>query len=265
MDLTGWGDSGGDMSRTYAQGNLRAALCAAALCMAPAAHAEVTPVLWAWERPEDFRFATGVEAAVQAGFVEIGGQTVVGRGRRFPLKAVGADVSTAVVHIQIDHGQPLAWTTALRARTAAKVLAFARAGSPRRVQIDFEVRRSERQVLLDLLADVRAGLPAGVPLSMTALASWCETETWLASAPVDEIVPMLFRMGPGGAAIRAKLAAGGDFTNQKCRSAYAISLDAPLKRAPDGRRVYLFSPRPWTAGDFDTVMERVSQWTDVQP
>lgn len=226
------------------------------------ASAGITPVIWAWERPEDLSFAPGVEVAVQTGFVEIGGHTVTGRGRRFPLRAAPADVSTAVVHVQIDHAQPLAWTPGLRARTAAKVLAFARAGRPRRVQIDFEVRRSERQVLLDLLADVRAGLPPGVVLSMTALASWCETEAWLAEAPVDEVAPMLFRMGPAGAKLRAKLAAGGDFTDPRCRSAYAISVDAPLERAPDGRRVYLFSPRSWTAGDYRRLKERVTGWSD---
>lgn len=224
------------------------------------AWAQKTPVLWAWERPEDVRFAPGVEVAVQTGFVEIGGAAITGRGRRFALHAAPGQVSTALVHIQIDHGQPLQWTPALRARTAAKALAFARAAGARRVQIDFEVRRSERQVLLDVLADVRAGLPPGTVLSMTALASWCESETWLAQAPVDEIVPMLFRMGPGGLTLKAKLSAGGDFANPRCRTAYAISTDAPLAAAPDGRRVYLFSPRSWTLRDFDLVMSRVSKW-----
>jgi hypothetical protein len=108
-------------------------------------------------------------------------------------------------------------------------------------------------VLLDRLGDVRAGLPRGTLLSMTALASWCETEDWLAAAPVDEIVPMLFRMGPEGESVRAKLAAGRDFANPRCRTAVAISADTLLLRLPVGRRIYLFSPRSWTAADFQRI------------
>jgi hypothetical protein len=104
--------------------------------------------------------------------------------------------STALVHVQIDRGRPLAWTLAQRHEAAQAVLAFGQAAGADRLQVDFEVRRSEHGVLLDLLSDVRRGLPKTKQLSMTALASWCETETWLDAAPVDEIVPMLFRMGP---------------------------------------------------------------------
>ena len=125
------------------------------------------------------------------------------------------------------------------------------------MQVDFEVRRSQRQVLLDLLTDVRAGLPLKVPLSMTALASWCETEDWLKAAPVDEIVPMLFRMGPQGEGVKASLSTGRDFANPRCRTAVAISADTPLPRLPSGRRIYVFSPRSWAAPGLPTVRRRV--------
>src|SRR5687768_9084208 len=60
-------------------------------------------VLWAWERPEDLRFAGGdAEIAVQTGFVEIAGSGFKSRGRRFALKAARPP-STALVHVQIDH------------------------------------------------------------------------------------------------------------------------------------------------------------------
>ena len=64
------------------------------------------------------------------------------------------------------------------------------------IQIDFDAADSERDVYRRLLARVRAVLPRTVPLSMTALASWCVGDTWLDGLPVDEAVPMLFRMGP---------------------------------------------------------------------
>ncbi len=216
--------------------------------------------MWAWERPEDLRFLpAGVEVAVQTGFVELSGEAVLDRGRRFPLRVGVAAVTTALVHVQVDRRRPLAWTPAQRAAAATAVLRHARTGRLARVQVDFEVRASERRVLLDLLRDVRAGLPAGTTLSMTALASWCG-EGWLAQAPVDEVAPMLFRMGRTGAAIRGRLAQGGDLGDPRCRDAVAVSVDAPVLRAPAVRRVYLWSPRSWTAADFETVRERTAAW-----
>jgi len=219
-----------------------------------------TLILWAWERPEDLRFAGGAaEVAVQTGFVELSGDGILARGRRFPLKSAEPP-STALVHVQIDHERPLSWTPQMRARASAAVLYYAAAFPARRVQVDFEVRASERRVLLDLLEDVRRGLPRGTLLSMTALSSWCDTEGWLSRAPVDEIVPMLFRMTQGGEALRKRLAAGGDFRNPRCRAALGVASDSPIARAPPGRRVYLFSPSSWTAADFEKAREGVEGW-----
>ena len=99
-----------------------------------------------------------------------------------------------VVHVEIDHRRPLVWSTRRHDETIARILSLADNERFSEIQIDFEVRVSHRPILLG----VRAGLAAGRNLSMTALASWCDTERWLASAPVGEIVPMLFRTGPTG-------------------------------------------------------------------
>ncbi len=216
-------------------------------------------VVWAWERPEDLRFLPADAAiAVQTGFIELAGDGFRARGRRYPLQA-GHAPETAVVHLQIDDRDPPRWTPALRARIAAAVRHFARIVPAPRVQIDFEVRQSQRQILADVLHDARAGLPRAVPLSMTAIASWCQ-EDWLGSLPVDEIVPMLFRMGRGEPAIRARIEGGGDWSEPACRKALAISADTPIARAPAGRRIYLFAPRSWTPSTFDAVRKRVEQW-----
>lgn len=223
--------------------------------------AEPSPlILWAWERPEDLRFlGARAEVAYHAGFVEIAGDGVGARGRRFPLK-VAHPPSTIVVHVQIDHSRPLLWTPRLRQRVSAAVLHYAGATPVRRVQLDFEVRQSERQVLLEVIEDVRRGLPAGQRLSMTALASWCETEDWLDRAPVDEIVPMIFRMEKDGESIKKRLAKGADFRNPRCRTALAISTDSPILRAPPGRRVYLFNPRSWDEESFRKAQRAVEAW-----
>ena len=247
-------------TRTVLLGAAAALLSGGTGGAAPSEGAAPALVVWAWERPEDLRFLTAPsEIAVQVGFVEVAGDRVRARGRRFPLLADSARVTTAMVHVQIDPRTPAAWTPAVRAATAAAALGYLRAANLPRAQVDFEVRRSQRAVLLDLLHDVRAGLPPGVRLSMTALASWCG-EDWLGAAPVDEVVPMLFRMGPTGEALKATLAAGGDLRDPRCRSALAVSTDAPIARAPAGRRVYLFSPRSWTAADFERERREVATW-----
>lgn len=216
-------------------------------------------ILWAWERPEDLRFAKGTEIALQTGFIELSGAGLRTRGRRFPLKATQPP-ETVVVHVQIDHAKPLVWAPSLRERVATAVHHYATEVPAARVQLDFEVRESERQVLLDVLRDLRRALPAKTRLSMTALASWCMTENWLEDAPVDEIVPMLFRMQTGGDSIIKTLAMGGDFRHPRCRDALAISTDSPILRAPPGRRVYLFNPRSWVREDFRKAQHAVEAW-----
>lgn len=233
---------------------------ALAIAAAPAATQPLT--VWAWERPEDLRFlGQDAEVAAQMGFIELSGDRLIVRGRRHPLQAAPGQVTTAVVHVQIDPRRPLAWKPERASQVAHAVLRLGRRTGVRRLQLDFEVRASERPILLSVLHEVRAGLPAGVELSMTALASWCQTEDWLADAPVDEVVPMLFRMGPAGERLKAGLAAGGDFANPACRTAVAVAADTPIARAPAGRRVYLFSPRSWTAADFERVKREVTAWS----
>jgi hypothetical protein len=243
---------------------MRACLLLATLILALAAcrageRPAPTLILWAWERPEDLRFAPAeAEIAVQTGFVDIAGASFAAHGRRYPM-LTSHPPATALVHVQIDPAQPVQWTPALRQRVAAAVLHYAAVFPARRVQLDFEVRASDRQILLDLLADLRRGLPRGTILSMTALASWCDGETWLDAAPVDEIVPMLFRMR-GGETLKNRLAAGGDFRNPRCRAALGVASDAAIERAPPGRRVYLFSPANWTAADYERVRTEVEGW-----
>jgi hypothetical protein len=204
----------------------------------------------------------GIEVAAQTGFVVLSGEAVLSRGRRHALQARPGQVTTTVVHVQIDPFNPPAWTAAQRAQAADAVANLAQRVPARTVQVDFEVPRSGHGMLLDLLHDVRARLPAGTRLAMTALASWCDGEHWISSADVDEIVPMLFRMGRDGAVIRAQLDSGRDFATPRCRSALAVSTDSPLPFAPSGRRIYLFNPRSWTWDDFVRARQRIASWQE---
>jgi hypothetical protein len=220
------------------------------------AFAHSNTVVWAWERPESLdALPADIGIAAVVGFVRLRGDTIVtARGRRFPLLAGGdRKRPTGVIHIEIDQTVKLDWTPSLRAQVVGAALSFA--SDYQAIQIDMEVRQSQRGALLDVLAGVRAGLAPQVRLSMTALASWCETEHWLAAAPVDEIVPMLFRMGRDGHRLRDKLAAGGDFNEPLCRTAVGVSVDSPVV-VPADRRMYIFNPRPWDAGSLWALQQR---------
>lgn len=225
----------------------RPAVVVASVLLAAPAAAQPARVVWAWERLETLdALPPGIGIAAVTGFIRLrAGGIVALRGRRFPLLAApDRPAPIAVVHIEIDQSLPLDWSDRLSRQVVSAALILTR-GAPN-VQIDMEVRQSQRAALLDVLHGVRVGLAPGTTLSMTALAAWCETETWLDQAPVDEIVPMLFRMGRGGASLRAKLAAGGDFNQPRCRSAAGIATDSPVA-VPPGRRLYIFNPRPWDA------------------
>lgn len=250
------------LSRAAALGAVAFGALGCLLALFLVARAQEKLVLWAWERPEDLSFVHGrrAEVAAMVGFVELSGDRLRARGRYAPLTLPEGVRKTAVVHVEIDPRERLVWTPDLRRRTAAAVLAYARRPGWDAVQIDFEVRASQRQALLDLLSDVREGLGPRARLSMTALASWCDTETWLEDAPVDEIVPMLFRMGPGGEALKRRLAKGGDFREPRCRTAYGVATDQLPAGAPRGRRVYVFNPRSWSGADLDAVRGSFERW-----
>lgn len=130
----------------------------------------------------------------------------------------------------------------------------------RAVQIDFDARRSERNFYQNLVVNLRSQLPENVPLSMTALASWCVSDNWFAGLPVDEAVPMAFRLGADDKPVRAFLASGDDWRETLCRGSYGIALDEPLKtKFSPNRRIYIFNNRPWRAEDLKRLPEGVSQ------
>ncbi len=155
-----------------------------------------TPVvLWAWERPERLGFIDPdeVEVAILAGTLTLTADSVTARPRLQPLELPRTARQIAVVRIESDRPR---LTPAQRRQAVVAILAWTRT-SPEvtAVQIDFDATASERPFYRGLLEDLRRELPVTVPISITALASWCLGDRWLDDLPIDEAVPMLFRMG----------------------------------------------------------------------
>jgi hypothetical protein len=122
------------------------------------------------------------------------------------------------------------------------------------MQIDFDATLSQREFYRQLLFSVRQKLPPNMPLSITALASWCAGDNWLSDLPIDEAVPMLFRLGAEQRQFRTRLDAGDNFKNTPCQNAAGVSTDEIVK-PPVVQRLYLFNPNSWSQSSLTTALE----------
>lgn len=208
-------------------------------------------MIWAWERPEklDFIDPREVGVAFLAGTVRVRGDVVTARARLQPLVVAAGTAMMAVVRVESQDPQPGAKIAVEHAILDATELQGVRA-----LQIDYDAKVSEREFYRGVIQDVRRVLPASMPLSITALASWCEYDDWISSLPVAEAVPMLFRMGAEPYRGADELRAG------KCQSSAGISTDEPLVDPPRGRRVYIFHPRSWSPGELRAALQEVRRW-----
>lgn len=219
--------------------------------------------VWAWERREDLRAVNAATTAIayldRTVTIDAHGLTVVPRRQPMLLPASAALVRIPVVRVETGAGALL--TQDLAMQTAQAIVSAIRPETSAALQIDFDARLSEREWYRAVLHRVRAAMPAEMPLSITALASWCSYDgAWLRSLPVDEAVPMLFRMEPD----RRRFAPNGrrnaarDFAirEPKCMGSVGISTREAWPREMAGRRVYVFPDEGWQRdGLADTVKE----------
>jgi Protein of unknown function (DUF3142) len=218
-------------------------------------------ILWAWERPEDLRFINPQEIGVAflAETITLRGDRALIRPRLQPLAFAPGTRRIAVVRVETDSRARPLFSTEQRDRIVVELTKLAGGENVAAVQIDFDALASERTFYRALLVDLRERLPAATRLSITALASWCLGDNWIADLPIDEAVPMLFRMGADDENIRMRLEVGGDFSAPIARHSVGISTDEPLPALPSIGRVYVFSPRPWSAASVGQIIREVQQ------
>jgi hypothetical protein len=251
---------------------------------------------WAWERPEDLRFLesrnAGVAFLAKTIYVpssdedprkDKGGSLFV-RPRLQPLRVAPSTPLMAVVRIETRAGRQPASYTASDPRSSARsaftplqnqrlvgeIVDLKNLPNVRAIQIDFDATLSERAAYASLLKEVRRSLPASLPLSITALASWCIGDPWLEQLPpgtIDEAVPMLFRMGPDIGNVARFLRSGDEFRVSACQCSLGLSTDEPLSNGllkgtfPNSpselrsKRMYIFAPRAWTPSTAEAVFK----------
>ncbi|HEY0349293.1 MAG TPA: DUF3142 domain-containing protein [Pyrinomonadaceae bacterium] len=221
-------------------------------------------MLWAWERPEDFRTLDSKRFAVAflAQTLTLKSDEVIFKPRHQPLEVSPDTKMMAVTRIesQKQTGERGALNDAQRHKLVDLIMKTTAVGAVSAIQIDFDAASSEREFYRSLLLDLRAKLPDNVPLSMTALASFCIGDRWLDDLPVDEAVPMIFRMGADDRTIKSMLGAGDDFREPLCQRSYGVALDEPFQmKFEKSRRVYVFNNRPWNEKDFASLQQRIQQ------
>lgn len=253
---------------------VRVALLVVAVMLVPPAAAAVSAsrapaiMLWAWERPEHLETidpaTTGV--AFLARTIRLDGASVAVVPRRQPLVVPADTHLVAVVRVEPGRGRGAAPIVVAPRALAAAIAAVARPGVAG-VQVDFDAPRSLRPLYRETLGEVRRMLPRSVELSITALASWALGDAWVDDLPVDDVVPMLFRMGTDDRAVRRHLAGGGDFAARRARASVGVALDEARPPFPAGRRLYVFSARPWSSTRAAGALAEVRRWrgSSVRP
>jgi hypothetical protein len=192
------------------------------------------------------------EAAVLVESLVLRARGVEHGGRTQSLQLPAGVRIVPVVHVEAAPDAPAEFTLSQRNAIIAAVrrhagVAAAGAGL---LQLDFEAPARQRDAYRALVAAVREALPAGVRLSVTALAHWCTQGDWLDHLPVDEVVPMLYRLGPHADDWRRRFAQQAN-TNlaQRCRGpALGFATNDPPPAALLARtiRPYWFDEAAWS-------------------
>ncbi|HEY9786959.1 MAG TPA: hypothetical protein V6D17_16325 [Candidatus Obscuribacterales bacterium] len=214
-------------------------------------------VLWAWRRPENLTSIDKREFAVAylACHAFVVGAKVNVQWRDQPLRIPAGTVVIPTVRIDVlRNKKPVLAEDQLN--TLAHVISrAAKVPQAGMVQIDFDALQSERPFYRQLIKRIRNDLPPDMPISITALASWCLFDNWMKDLPVEETVPMMFSLGKDREKILRYFRAGKDFLDERSRRTLGLSLDdteindvmIPLARARKMPvRIYIFTRTAWT-------------------
>ncbi|HLJ89372.1 MAG TPA: hypothetical protein VKZ53_21345 [Candidatus Angelobacter sp.] len=213
--------------------------------------------LWAWERRENLKQADPAEVGIAylAETIKLSQGGMETEPRKQPLAVAPNAQVIAVVRIEASRSQPPVLDKNLQESINADLDRLLASRDLRELQIDFDAMSTQRGFYRTLLTELRRNHPK-LRLGITALASWCLGDRWMHGLPIDEAVPMLFRMGPEARSVRDFLNDGGDFQEPLCRNSYGLSLDEPRPKLPERRRIYWFNPEPWTQSEIKMVSER---------
>ncbi|HEV7747363.1 MAG TPA: DUF3142 domain-containing protein [Pyrinomonadaceae bacterium] len=214
-------------------------------------------ILWAWERPEklDFVDPQKIGVAFLAKTIYLRDGRTVSRPRLQPLTLPKGASVVAVARIESERANRTTLSSEQVKQTVAELSELGSLPNVVMVQVDFDATTSERKFYRKLLVQLREKLPQSTALSITALASWCQGDNWLEDLPVDEAVPMLFRMGVEREQFLSQLAAPETFNAKPCQASAGISTDEPVAQLPHVQRLYVFNPDVWSPEAVNEILK----------
>lgn len=218
--------------------------------------------LWAWERPENLLFIDNknIGVAFYAGTITFSDSKISFKPRLQPL-AVGSEISKiAVIRIE-NRGKGSQLNNDQLSKAVDLIVKTCSQNKIAGCQIDFDAKSSEINFYKKLIFKTRDNLSKSMPLSITALVSWCHLGSWLEDLPIDEAVPMFFRLGIDEYVIRNDLV-GESFLKAKiCQKSIGVSVDEPLPQSEylKNRKIYIFNPDSWTIEGFSSIIKEIGK------
>lgn len=217
--------------------------------------------VWAWERPEDLGFLSNIG---DNNIVYYAGGIVIKNGRLDIQPRINNLLTTQTARlipvIRIDNfDTSSALTDILLQKVEDFILTVCKHQGAVGCQIDFDARTSERVIYAKLLDSIKRRLPENVPLSITALVSWCDEFSWLNDTTIDFAVPMFYRLGSDRERIQNDRVGSTFMKSPKCQNAVGLSTDEaiPAKKYIRGKDIYLFNNQPWTKENFMNMSNRI--------
>jgi len=226
-------------------------------------------MLWAWERPETLSCldSNKIGVAFYAGTINLIANDFYFQPRLQPLVIPKSVYLEAVFRINNKTGSNPQLSNSATHNLLATITKIAARPGIKSIQIDYDAKETERPFYRNLLVQLRAALPPQLPLSMTALASWCLGDNWLTNLPVDEIAPMLFDMGAGRQDVLSfiKFAKLQQISLlQKCVGLSTTEpnvIDVLQQRFTNcPQRIYFFSVQPWNLNRIETAKTKTQTW-----
>lgn len=207
-------------------------------------------MLWAWERPVNIpsldTTTTGV--AYYAGSIYVTPDSVEPCKRVNTLSVPRGTRLLPVVRIESGGtaGSSLSKLQVQAHAVAGMLRDVVQSDAHHAIQIDYDATLSERPFYSQVIRELRHMTGTSAHIEITALASWCVSDPWIDSLPVDAAVPMLFRMGKEQAEIMQAFSTGKGLRSRLAAGLLGVSLDEPMPLDAASRRLYVFNPGPWS-------------------
>ena len=215
-------------------------------------------VLWVWERPENLYFINdkNISFAYLSGTVTKADKNLEYYSRRQPLRIPDKSNTISVIRIEDRSKDHIFEDKNLPEISDYIVKSCIEKTSNTACQIDFDATESQIEFYKKLVVSVREKLPKEMKLSLTALVSWCVNDkAWFDELPIDEVVPMFFRLGREENIYWQRISEGRLNISNSCQKAVGVATDEPMpnKIYVKNKPIYIFNNGYWTSKNWDIM------------